>query len=306
MTFSLSLQDLPSPAPEEDWRTTALRLLRASGYLAEGYDPKTPVSKVTASVPFRLFETLVRAPDRTWSIEQLQERLQTSPPTVYRHLGKLHRMGLLDTAGVEGGARAYHLAHFELPLAWEVTAAHVRGALARNARMADLLAEAFGAPAPEGARALPVQTAIPFWLTVGTFTLERQRRKLRQCTVGWLEQLGYLDARGTGGPLARSMAFRLFWDCLLPQPQVPSSHEALASKLHTSKPSVGRHLHTLESMMLIERVTLDGQSRPPTKGYRIRYGDLRKAWQLSEAHAHVAMQSYKENILHLSAQAEGA
>jgi hypothetical protein len=40
----------------------------------------------------------------------------------------------------------------------------------------------------------------------------------------------------------------------------------------------------------------EGNSR---KGYRIRYGNLSKAWNFTEAHVTVAMENYRKTVDHL-------
>jgi hypothetical protein len=42
----------------------------------------------------------------------------------------------------------------------------------------------------------------------------------------------------------------------------------------------------------------DGQTR---KGYRIRYGDLRKAWSFTEANVNMAMENYRRTVAHFQA-----
>ncbi len=42
----------------------------------------------------------------------------------------------------------------------------------------------------------------------------------------------------------------------------------------------------------------------PRKGYRIRYGNLAKAWNFVEAHVQVAMEHYRETVDHLQKLSE--
>ena len=42
-------------------------------------------------------------------------------------------------------------------------------------------------------------------------------------------------------------------------------------------------------------VEYDGQIR---KGYRIRFGDLAKAWSFTEANVNMAMENYRKTIVH--------
>jgi len=42
----------------------------------------------------------------------------------------------------------------------------------------------------------------------------------------------------------------------------------------------------------------------PRKGYRIRYGNLTKAWNFVEANVEVAMENYRKTVEHLAKLAE--
>ena len=42
-------------------------------------------------------------------------------------------------------------------------------------------------------------------------------------------------------------------------------------------------------------VEFDGQMR---KGYRIRFGDLSKAWSFTEANVTMAMENYRKTVVH--------
>jgi predicted transcriptional regulator len=74
--------------------------------------------------------------------------------------------------------------------------------------------------------------------------------------------------------------------------------EDLAAKLKTTKPTIYRHLNKLKSIDILEEVDVDkGGERK--KGYRIRYGDISKAWNFTEANVEMAMDSYRKTIDHL-------
>ena len=79
--------------------------------------------------------------------------------------------------------------------------------------------------------------------------------------------------------------------------------DELAVYLDTTRPTIYRHLNKLKSMDVIEEseTERDGQMK---KGYRIRYGDLRKAWSFTEANVEMAMESYRKTIDHLQALVE--
>jgi predicted transcriptional regulator len=118
----------------------------------------------------------------------------------------------------------------------------------------------------------------------------------------FLRLIGYLpdgeEGRGSEGPISRSLALRLVKECLLRDPTRAWYAEELASILKTSKPTVYRHINKLKALDLLEEVagTLDGKGR---KGYRLRYGNLARAWDFTEANAQNALRRYRETVNHL-------
>ena len=74
----------------------------------------------------------------------------------------------------------------------------------------------------------------------------------------------------------------------------------IAAGLHTSRPTVYRHLNKLKSFDILEEVSiLDETTNQNKKAYRLRYGDLDKAWNFVEAHIKVAVENYTKTIQHL-------
>jgi len=125
----------------------------------------------------------------------------------------------------------------------------------------------------------------------------------------FLRLVGYLpegeDGRGTEGPIAQSLAYRLVRDCLLKDPTRAWYVGELTAVLKTSKPTVYRHVNKLKSLDLLEEVggVADGKGR---KGYRLRYGNLARAWDFTEANAQNALRRYRETVNHLQELIEKA
>ena len=114
-----------------------------------------------------------------------------------------------------------------------------------------------------------------------------------------LVQIGYLpkgyDPKTDVITVRESVPYRLFME--YPYPSKAWTVEELAVLLGTTKPTIYRHINKLKSMDLLEAmdVEYDGQSR---KGYRIRFGDLSKAWSFTEANVSMAMENYRKTIAH--------
>jgi predicted transcriptional regulator len=118
----------------------------------------------------------------------------------------------------------------------------------------------------------------------------------------FLRLVGYLpegeEGRGSEGPVAQSLAYRLVRDCLLKDPTRAWYVDELTAVLKTSKPTVYRHVNKLKALDLLEEAggAADGKGR---KGYRLRYGNLARAWDFTEANAQNALRRYRETVNHL-------
>jgi DNA-binding transcriptional ArsR family regulator len=143
---------------------------------------------------------------------------------------------------------------------------------------------------------------MPFELFVRYSTPLSPIPDLDEVLTEFLRLIGYLpegpDGRGREGPVAQSLAYRMFRDCFLKAPQQVWYIEQLAAGLKTTKPTVYRHINKLKSLDLLEEVggVADGKGR---KGYRLRYGNLARAWDFTEANAQNALRRYRETVNHL-------
>jgi DNA-binding transcriptional ArsR family regulator len=119
--------------------------------------------------------------------------------------------------------------------------------------------------------------------------------------VDMMEAIGYLTPWSTprgGGDIQDNLAFRLLKDCLLDRPDRSWTMRELMAVLETSKPTLYRHLKKLEALDLMER-GLRGESPRSSKAFRIRYGDLSKAWNFTEEHARQSLKAYRQTVEHL-------
>jgi predicted transcriptional regulator len=93
--------------------------------------------------------------------------------------------------------------------------------------------------------------------------------------------------------------FRLF-KALLEHPDKYWSADELIAYLKTTRPTLYRYLNKLKSLDLVEE-----QQKGMTKGYRIRYGNLSKAWNFVEANVDIAMDNYRKVVERISKLMEG-
>ena len=125
-----------------------------------------------------------------------------------------------------------------------------------------------------------------------------------RAAVQFLHQIGYLSkGRGPGyssTDVDKSIPYRLFVHCFMGHPNRGWFAGELAAELNTTKPTVYRHLNKLKSLDLLEETLVEDKGTARfKKAYRIRYGDLSKAWHFVEANFEVAMANYRESVDHL-------
>ncbi|MCI4368049.1 MAG: transcriptional regulator [Thermoplasmata archaeon] len=143
---------------------------------------------------------------------------------------------------------------------------------------------------------------MPFELVLRYTTPLTPVSDLDEVLTEFLRMVGYLpegqDARAGEGPVSESIAYRLVRECFLKDTSRPWYADELTAVLKTSKPSVYRHINRLKSLDMLEEVggANDGKGR---KGYRLRYGNLAKAWDFTEANAQNALRRYRETVNHL-------
>ena len=120
----------------------------------------------------------------------------------------------------------------------------------------------------------------------------------------FLIQIGYIpkgyDPKTSATEIKDSVPYRLFMDYFMGHMSKAWTVEELAALLSTTKPTIYRHINKLKSLDILESmdVEFDGQVR---KGYRIRFGDLAKAWNFTEANVNMAMENYRKTVTHFQA-----
>jgi len=130
---------------------------------------------------------------------------------------------------------------------------------------------------------------------------------LDEVAIQFLNQIGYFpkgyDPKTDAKTIKDSVPYRLLRDCFLKRMSKGWTVEQLSTKLKTTKPTIYRHINKLKSMDMIEDLEVDdgGQKK---KGYRIRYGNIAKAWNFVEAHVDVAMENYRKTIEHIQRLSE--
>ncbi len=146
MSFDLNVVSNTPLTPLNDIDEVAMLFLNQIGYFPKGYDPKTDVTDIRDSVPFRLFvEFFLGRPDKAWVVEDLATALGTTKATVYRHINKLKGFDLLEEMNAEDAEgnprKGYRIRYGNLSKAWNFTEAHVQVAMENYRKTADHLQE---------------------------------------------------------------------------------------------------------------------------------------------------------------------
>ena len=111
----------------------------------------------------------------------------------------------------------------------------------------------------------------------------------------FFEQIGYLS-KGSDPEIP----YKLFADFFLNHPSKAWYVDEIATELEISRPTVYRHLNKLKGFDILEEIqVLDESTQQNKKAYRIRYGNLQKAWNFVEAHLKVAIENYGKTVEHL-------
>ncbi|UCD14192.1 MAG: helix-turn-helix transcriptional regulator [Thermoplasmatales archaeon] len=118
---------------------------------------------------------------------------------------------------------------------------------------------------------------------------------LDSVTKKFLGQIGYLS-KGSDP----TIPYKIFADFFLKHPTKAWLVDEIATEIKTSRPTVYRHLNKLKGFDILEEVQIfDDATRQNKKAYRIRYGNIQKAWNFVEAHVKVAIENYGKTVEHL-------
>ncbi len=142
MDFEITVSRNAPLTSLDDLEEVCAIFLSNIGYLPKGYGPRTGVSEIRESVPFRLFvDFFLLRRDKTWLVEELAHELKTSKPTIYRHIKKLKSMDLLEEAYLDTEAgtqrKGYKLRYGSLGDAWHFAEEHVTVAMANYRKTID-------------------------------------------------------------------------------------------------------------------------------------------------------------------------
>ncbi len=142
----------------------------------------------------------------------------------------------------------------------------------------------------------------PFEITVVSNIPLTPLKDLDEVSLMFLTQIGYIpkgyDPKTDAKSVRESVPYRLFVECLLGRAEKGWTVEQLATKLKTTKATIYRHINKLKAMDLLDEVDVI-EKGGAKKGYRIRYGNLSKAWNFVESNVEIAMENYRKTVDHI-------
>jgi predicted transcriptional regulator len=141
---------------------------------------------------------------------------------------------------------------------------------------------------------------MPFEMQIVSNTPLNGEEDFDTAAMTFFEQIGYLS-KGSDPKLP----YKIFVDFFLKQPTKAWFVDDIANALDTSRPTVYRHLNKLKGLDILEELSVfDEVTQQQKKGYRLRYGNLQKAWNFVEAHIKVAVENYGKTVEHLQSLLE--
>ncbi|MDI6708368.1 MAG: HTH domain-containing protein [Candidatus Thermoplasmatota archaeon] len=136
MSFEIIVASNAPLVSEKDIEKVAKEFLTQIGYISKGSEP---------TIPLKLFlDCFLKRLDKAWLVDELALELNTSRPTVYRHLNKLKRYDILEELPVESEnlkKKAYRLRYSNISKAWNFAEAHAKVALENYRKTVEHLQE---------------------------------------------------------------------------------------------------------------------------------------------------------------------
>lgn len=133
-----------------------------------------------------------------------------------------------------------------------------------------------------------------FKITVVSSPVRVQENDLDKTIAYFLSDIGYiprLKPETDYQSIFKSAYFRLFKECFLEHGDRYWTGEELLAHLKTSRTTLYRHLNKLKTMDILEELQ-EGKS----KKYRLRSGNLLKAWNWVEVNLKMALDNYRKTV----------
>jgi len=115
--------------------------------------------------------------------------------------------------------------------------------------------------------------------------------------ISFLVRIGYLPVNRAVELHKKSVPYRLFMDCFVRRRERLWEVEALEAFLGTTRATLYRHLNRLKALGIIEEASLTSEDTGYIhKGYRLRFGNLSRAWNFTEALMDGVIKQYRKEV----------
>jgi predicted transcriptional regulator len=145
---------------------------------------------------------------------------------------------------------------------------------------------------------------MPFEIALKSGRPLTQSKDIEYILIEFLFQIGYLASKyenASHEEIKKVLPYRLVVDCFLRNPNKFWEIDQLAAVLKTTNATIYRHLNKLKVMDLIEETSFPGaDERYTKKGYRVRFGELKTAWNFVETHLDIVKDNYRKTVDHLA------
>lgn len=128
MAFEVRVVSNTPLVGETELRNAVRLFLTQIGYLSTGTENSTALSL--------FLDCFLLHPKKSWTAEELMDHINTSRPTLYRHLNRLKALDILEEESImnEDGSsskpkKGYKLKYSNFAKAWTFTDAHIKVAL---------------------------------------------------------------------------------------------------------------------------------------------------------------------------------
>lgn len=306
MAFRIEIHSIPLRSDGMDLGSIAIPFLVSIGYFHQGYEQKRTVN-IFESTPYKIFaECFIKKRGKIWRIGEIARYVKTSIPTVYRHVEKLKEMDLICEYPLENNPsrRGLALRYFNIVDAWKFTELNVKMTLKRYRKVVEHISDYF--PSEMTGDVERKGDMRPLEFTIQLTDRVKVSDSIDKTVLNFLVSVDYIsEPEGSMLRTAkRSIPYRLFRECLIPNAARMWSVEDIAQKLRTTKPTVYRHLKKLEYLAIMERV-VHSEKGVVKKSYRIRYGNLSKAWGMTEEYVNMYMKKYGDIVNAINGFMEG-
>lgn len=307
MPFELRLERAAPPLSSDDAPSVALSFLRKVGAVPESF-ARDGGDGAGAPAARALVECLMAQPERSWAAREIAKAIAVPPGQVYRALLKFEALDWVSTddEGPKGAlsGKRFRLRFGSLASAWKFSELAAGLCLERYGELASAIegrvAPHRAKPAGRAPRAQPSAAASrePFVMELSDRALRTDGSPKELC-----EQLllatGAIGDRTGGRKVATLPSFRLFYSAFVLGGERWWSLDDLAKEAPSTRPTLVKHLRRLEGLDLLERSGVEDDAGATRSHFRLRHGSLAKAFEYTDARAHLALDSMGRWAAHL-------